>query len=146
MAFIDELNLHIKAGNGGAGVVRWLHEKGKEFMGPAGGNGGRGADVYARAIRDFGVLANYKNLKEIEAPKGADGGNKSFLQNLYISPPGSYSATSNTVSGYYDETTVDFTGATFGTLINLDLQTHLLFRIVTRDPDTSNVLKPVNVY
>jgi len=77
MAFIDELNLHIKAGKGGDGVVRWLHEKGKEFMGPAGGNGGRGADVYARAIRDFGVLANYKNLKEIEAPKGVDGGNKS---------------------------------------------------------------------
>ena len=77
MAFIDELKLHIKAGNGGNGVVRWLHEKGKEFMGPAGGNGGRGADVYARAIRDFGVLGSYKNLKEIEAPKGGDGENKS---------------------------------------------------------------------
>ncbi len=77
MAFIDELKLHIRAGNGGNGVVRWLHEKGKEFMGPAGGNGGRGADVYARAIRDFGVLNNYKNLKEIEAEKGSDGENKS---------------------------------------------------------------------
>jgi GTPase len=77
MAFIDELKLHIKAGNGGNGVVRWLHEKGKEFMGPAGGNGGRGADVYARAIRDIGILNNYKNLKEIQAPKGEDGGNKS---------------------------------------------------------------------
>jgi GTP-binding protein len=77
MAFIDELKLHIKAGNGGDGVTRWLHEKGKEFMGPAGGNGGRGADVYARAIRDIGILNNYKNLKEIDAPKGGDGGNKS---------------------------------------------------------------------
>jgi GTP-binding protein len=77
MAFIDELKLHIKAGNGGDGVTRWLHEKGKEFLGPAGGNGGRGADVYARAIRDIGVLNNYKNLKEIDAPKGGDGGNKS---------------------------------------------------------------------
>jgi GTP-binding protein len=62
---------------GGDGVVRWLHEKGKEFMGPAGGNGGQGADVYARATRDIGILNNYKNLKEIEAPKGGDGGNKS---------------------------------------------------------------------
>ena len=77
MAFIDELNLHIKAGNGGDGVVRWLHEKGKEFMGPAGGNGGHGADVYAKAVRDFGILINYKNLKEIEAPRGENGGNKS---------------------------------------------------------------------
>ena len=72
------------------------------------------------------------------------GGNKSFISNLYISPPGSY--TSNTVSGYYDNTTLDFTGARFGSVINMDLQTHLLFRIVTRDPDTSIVMKPINVY
>ncbi len=91
MAFIDELKLHIKAGNGGNGVVRWLHEKSKEFMGPAGGNGGRGADIYARAIRDIGVLATYKNLKEIEAPKGGDGENKSRHgkdgQDLYVDFP-----------------------------------------------------------
>jgi hypothetical protein len=28
----------------------------------------------------------------------------------------------------------------------MDLQSHLLFRIVTRDPDTSGVMKPINVY
>jgi GTPase len=91
MAFIDELKLNIKAGNGGHGVVRWLHEKGKEFMGPAGGNGGHGADVYARAIRDIGILNNYKNLKEIAAPKGEDGGKKSCHgadgKDLYIDFP-----------------------------------------------------------
>jgi GTP-binding protein len=91
MPFIDELKLHIKAGNGGNGVVRWLHEKGKEFMGPAGGNGGKGADVYARAIRDIGVLRNYQNIKEIEAPKGGDGENKSRHgangQDLYVDFP-----------------------------------------------------------
>lgn len=91
MAFIDELKIHIKAGNGGHGVVRWLHEKGKEFLGPAGGNGGKGGDVYARAIRDIGVLGAYKNLKEIEAPKGADGENKSRHgkngQDLYFDVP-----------------------------------------------------------
>ena len=76
----------------------------------------------------------------------ASGGNKSFITNLYISPPGEYSATSNTVSGYYDNTTLDFTNATFGSVINMDLQSHLLFRIVTRDPDTSGVMKPINVY
>ena len=91
MAFIDELKLHIKAGKGGDGVVRWLHEKGKEFMGPAGGNGGKGGDVYARAIRDFGVLASYKNLKELEAKNGNDGENKSRHgkagQDLYVDLP-----------------------------------------------------------
>ena len=76
----------------------------------------------------------------------AASGNKSYIKNLYISPPGSYDSTSNTVSGYYDNTTLDFTGATYGSLINMDLQSHLLFRIVTRDPDTSGTLKPINVY
>jgi len=74
------------------------------------------------------------------------GGNKSFISELYISPPGSYNSTTNTVSGYYDNTTLDFTEATFGSVINMDLQTHLLFRIVTRDPDTALVLKPINIY
>jgi hypothetical protein len=76
----------------------------------------------------------------------ASGGNKTFINNLYISPPGSYNSTSNTVSGYYDNTTLDFTGVTFGSVINMDLQSHLLFRIVTRDPDVSGVMKPINVY
>ncbi len=73
MAFVDELQFHIKAGNGGSGVVRWRHERGKEFSGAAGGNGGKGGDVYVRAIRDLGILANYRNTKSFEAFKGEDG-------------------------------------------------------------------------
>ncbi len=73
MAFVDELQFHIKAGNGGSGVVRWRHERGKEFSGAAGGNGGKGGDVYVKAIRDLGILASYRNTKEFEASKGEDG-------------------------------------------------------------------------
>lgn len=73
MAFVDEISFQIKAGNGGAGVVRWRHEKGKEFAGAAGGNGGRGGDVYIRAIRDVGILGKYRNIKEFVAENGADG-------------------------------------------------------------------------
>lgn len=73
MAFIDDLTFHIKAGNGGAGVVRWRHERSKEFSGAAGGNGGNGGDVYVRAIRDLGILERYRNTKEFEAGKGEDG-------------------------------------------------------------------------
>lgn len=91
MAFIDELKIHISAGKGGDGVVRWLHEKGKEFMGPAGGNGGKGANVYARAVRDIGILGSYKNLKEIKAPNGGAGQKKSRHgengKDLYIDFP-----------------------------------------------------------
>ena len=78
MAFIDELKIHISAGHGGNGVVRWLHERGIERAGPSGGNGGKGGDVYLRAIRDIGVLARYKNTKEFLAERGEDGMKKSM--------------------------------------------------------------------
>ena len=78
MAFVDEASFHARAGKGGDGVVRWLHEKGKEYMGPAGGNGGKGGDVYVEAVRDIGILAGYRNIKLFEAEKGGDGGKKSM--------------------------------------------------------------------
>ncbi len=71
--FIDELTLHFKAGRGGDGVVRWLQEKGKDSGGPSGGNGGKGGDVYALAVRDIGVLSSYRNVKLFEAERGEDG-------------------------------------------------------------------------
>ena len=43
------MTLEARAGHGGHGVVRWLHEKGKEYSGPAGGNGGDGGDKPAAA-------------------------------------------------------------------------------------------------
>lgn len=71
--FIDEIKLNLKAGRGGDGVVRWLHEKGKDKGGPSGGNGGKGGDVYAVAIRDVGILSKYREVKVFEAEKGEDG-------------------------------------------------------------------------
>ncbi|MBU6430864.1 MAG: GTPase ObgE [Patescibacteria group bacterium] len=73
MAFIDELKVHIKAGAGGNGVVRWRHLKGKEFSGASGGDGGRGSDAYGRAVRDVSILARYKNIKNFEGERGEDG-------------------------------------------------------------------------
>ena len=71
--FIDELTLHFKAGRGGDGVERWRHEKGKEYGGPSGGNGGKGGDVYALAVRDIGILSAYRTVKLFEAGVGEDG-------------------------------------------------------------------------
>ena len=73
MAFIDELKIHIKAGSGGNGEVRWRHEKGREYAGASGGNGGKGGDVYIHAVRDIGILARYKNDKEFAAENGEAG-------------------------------------------------------------------------
>lgn len=76
MAFIDELKIHLSAGRGGDGVVRWLHEKGKEYGGPSGGNGGQGGSVFAESVRDLGILAKYRSVKELRAGAGAPGENK----------------------------------------------------------------------
>ena len=76
--FVDEISLHLRAGKGGDGVERWLHEKGKDHGGPAGGNGGKGGDVYALAVRDIGVLASYRQVKEFVAKDGEAGMNKTW--------------------------------------------------------------------
>lgn len=78
MAFVDEIKLHMKAGNGGNGVVRWRQEKGRAYAGAAGGNAGRGGDVYALAVRDIGILSKYRNVKVFAAENGKDGGKKSM--------------------------------------------------------------------
>lgn len=75
MALVDEIEFHAKAGNGGGGVVRWQHEKNKEYSGPGGGNGGPGGDVYVRAVRDVNILARHKGIKKFQAEDGADGAN-----------------------------------------------------------------------
>lgn len=75
--FVDEITLHLKSGDGGNGLVSWLHEKGKEFLGPAGGDGGKGGDVYFRAVRDLGQLASYRYGNLFVAERGGSGERKS---------------------------------------------------------------------
>jgi GTP-binding protein len=78
MAFIDEIKIHAEAGHGGNGVVRWRQEKFIPKGGPAGGDGGRGGDFYAIAVRDINALSRYKAKKEFYAERGEDGGKKSL--------------------------------------------------------------------
>ncbi|HYE23340.1 MAG TPA: GTPase ObgE [Candidatus Paceibacterota bacterium] len=75
MAFVDEVTIKASAGKGGDGVVRWLHLKGKERAGPAGGNGGRGGDVILEGVRDLGALAAFRFLKSIRGQNGQSGSN-----------------------------------------------------------------------
>lgn len=77
MAFVDELSIEAAAGNGGDGVVRWLHLKGKEYSGPSGGNGGNGGDVYICGVRDLSLLGRYRGEKKFRAGNGADGEGRS---------------------------------------------------------------------
>jgi len=89
--FVDELEIYAKAGDGGDGVVRWLRAKFVPKGGPAGGNGGRGGDVYVRAVRDLAVLSKYTGAKLFEAKQGEAGKSKSQYgkgqEDLYIDVP-----------------------------------------------------------
>lgn len=91
MYLIDEVKIHMKAGRGGDGVVRWRREKFIPKGGPAGGDGGRGGDVYVRAVRDVSILARYTEKKILKAENGSAGeGNKKHGangQDLYVDVP-----------------------------------------------------------
>lgn len=88
---IDHVTLNIKAGKGGDGVVRWRREKGIPYGGPAGGDGGKGGDVYFRVIRDIQALSIYKHKKEWDAPAGEAGQKRSMhgssAEDLYLQIP-----------------------------------------------------------
>lgn len=89
--FVDELTIYAKAGNGGNGVVRWIQEKFRPRGGPAGGNGGRGGDVYLRAVPDLNRLSKYTGNKKFIAGSGDNGLEKSQWgkagNDLYIDVP-----------------------------------------------------------
>jgi len=88
---IDHVTLEVSAGKGGDGVVRWRREKGIPFGGPAGGDGGRGGDVYFRVIRDIQALSVYKHKKEWDANEGQAGQKRSMhggsAEDLYLQVP-----------------------------------------------------------
>lgn len=78
MAFVDELLLNIKSGRGGDGVVRFRHEKNREYMGPSGGDGGKGGNVYIRGVKNLSLLEKYRFIKDFEAEDGKPGDKKSL--------------------------------------------------------------------
>lgn len=75
--FVDELTIQAKAGDGGDGVVRWLRLKYRPKAGPAGGNGGKGGDVFVRGVRNLSLLSKYTGAKEFCAKNGEPGRSQS---------------------------------------------------------------------
>lgn len=72
--FVDKVNVLVKAGNGGNGVVSFRHEIYVDKGGPDGGDGGDGGDVIFMASRNQNTLANFRFQKRIEASPGKSGG------------------------------------------------------------------------
>lgn len=73
MQFIDEVTISIAAGNGGDGVVAWRREKYVPMGGPAGGDGGRGGDVYLEATPNLSTLVDFRFKKTLAAESGNAG-------------------------------------------------------------------------
>ena len=77
MRFVDSIKIRVCSGKGGDGIVSWLRLKYIPKGGPAGGDGGRGGDVYIRGVKDIEVLRKYAGLKELKAQNGKDGQRRS---------------------------------------------------------------------
>jgi len=68
---IDEIIIKVKAGDGGQGAVAF--NKNLMELGPAGGRGGKGGDVYVEGSSDLTLLNQFRFKKEIIAQDGGDG-------------------------------------------------------------------------
>jgi GTP-binding protein len=71
--FIDEATISVSAGNGGDGVVAWRREKYVPMGGPAGGDGGRGGNVYLEATPNLSTLVDFRFKKQLAAESGSAG-------------------------------------------------------------------------
>ena len=74
--FVDEAQLHAKAGDGGAGAVSFRREAHVERGGPDGGDGGRGGDVWLVASANQASLLGYRDHPYRRAGDGGHGSGK----------------------------------------------------------------------
>ncbi|MBN2804985.1 MAG: GTPase ObgE [Deltaproteobacteria bacterium] len=73
MKFVDEIEVSVKGGDGGNGMVAFRREKYQPRMGPSGGDGGRGGSVIIIADENVGTLIDLRYKKNIAAKRGGHG-------------------------------------------------------------------------
>ncbi len=91
MKFLDKAKIRIISGHGGNGMVAWRREKYVDKGGPAGGDGGRGGDVYFIADENMSTLLDFKIKSVYKAQSGENGGIKGMhgacAKDLFIKVP-----------------------------------------------------------
>jgi GTP-binding protein len=73
MKFIDEVNIVIASGKGGAGCVSFRREAMTPRGGPDGGDGGKGGDVILQVATNLNSLVDYRRNKVYAAQDGVQG-------------------------------------------------------------------------
>ena len=91
--FLDEVKIFVRSGDGGNGLVAFRREKYVPKGGPAGGDGGRGANVVFIVDEGLRTFMDYRYQKKFVAPNGENGMSKgmhgSKSKDLYLKvPPG----------------------------------------------------------
>ncbi len=74
--FVDEAQLHVKAGDGGAGAVSFRREAHVDRGGPDGGDGGRGGNVWLVASHNQSSLLGFRDHPHRRGGDGGHGGGK----------------------------------------------------------------------
>ena len=71
--FVDQAQLHARAGDGGAGAVSWRREAHVDRGGPDGGDGGHGGDVWLVASVNQSSLLGFRDHPHRRATDGVHG-------------------------------------------------------------------------
>jgi GTP-binding protein len=71
--FVDEVDIHVTAGDGGNGCLSFRREKFVPRGGPDGGDGGHGGSVYIVATARKNTLVDFRFHPEFEARRGRHG-------------------------------------------------------------------------
>lgn len=91
VGFIDKVKIKLLSGKGGNGMVAWRREKYVDKGGPAGGDGGRGGDIYLIADESISTLMDFTFQSVFKSENGENGRGKSQHgacgKDLYVKVP-----------------------------------------------------------